>query len=145
MAPISLRSSCRHFLLHNRYTYRACQDDPNSYELSWGSWSWGSADFDPSRIFEPFQSDYSRRNSNYNNAELDALYQQGRTDEIRTDEVKNAEIAQQMEQIYINDVLALPVFQVVEKAIFSDRLVTPVDTYVSGLGWGVRYFDIVEE
>ena len=126
-------------------TMKACQDDPNSYELSWGSWSWGSADFDPSRSFEPFQSDYSRRNSNYNNAELDALYQQGRTDEIRTDEVKNAEIAQQMEQIYINDVLALPVFQVVEKAIFSDRLVTPVDTYVSGLGWGVRYFDIVEE
>ena len=76
---------------------------------------------------------------------MDALYQQGRTDEIRTDEVKNAEIAQQMEQIYINDVLALPVFQVVEKAIFSDRLVTPVDTFVSGLGWGVRYFDIVEE
>lgn len=119
--------------------------DPNSYELSWSAWSWSSSDFVPSRIFEPFQSDYSRRNANYGNAELDALYRESITEEGRMDENRIVQLAQEMERIYIEDVLAIPVFQVVEKAIFSDRLITPVNTYVSGLGWGTRYFDIMDE
>ena len=61
------------------------------------------------------------------------------------DENRIVQLAQGMERIYIEDVLAIPVFQVVEKAIFSDRLITPVNTYVSGLGWGTRYFDIMDE
>ena len=123
-------------------TMSACQTDPNSYELSWGSWSWSSADFCPVRNFEPFQSDYSRRNANYGNAELDALYEESMQEEVRLDENRLVELAQEIEQIYIEDVLAIPVFEVVNKCMFSDRVVTPVDTYVSGLGWGEKYFDI---
>ena len=41
-------------------------------------------------------------------------------------------------------VLALPVFEVVNKCMFSDRVITPVDLYVSGLGWGEKYIDIAE-
>ena len=123
-------------------TMSACQTDPNSYELSWGSWSWSSADFCPVRNFEPFQSDYSRRNANYGNAELDALYEESMQEEVRLDENRLVELAQEIEQIYIEDVLAIPVFEVVNKCMFSDRVITPVDTYVSGLGWGEKYFDI---
>ena len=47
-----------------------------------------------------------------------------------------------MEEILIDEVLVAPVFQIVEKMIFSDRVITPVDKLVSGLGWGVPYFDI---
>lgn len=126
-------------------TMKSVQNDPNAYELSWSAWNWSSADFVPSRIFEPFQSDYSRRNANYANTELDALYLESRTEEARMDEAKTAMLAQQMERIYINDVLALPVFQIVDKDIFSERLITPVDTYISGLGWGIPYFDIITE
>lgn len=125
-------------------TMKACQTDPNSYELSWGSWSWSSADFCPVRDFEPFQSTYSRRNSNYNNAEVDALYAESMTEEVRLDEKRLVEIAQEIEQIYIDDVLALPVFEVVNKCMFSERVITPVESYVSGLGWGEKYFDLAE-
>lgn len=121
---------------------RNCHNDPNAYELSWSSWSWGSADFEPARIFEPFQSTYTRRFSNYGNTQMDTLYQQARSEEIRLDEKKSSKLAQEMEQILIGEVLVAPVFQIVEKMIFSDRVITPVDKLVSGLGWGVAYYDI---
>ncbi len=121
---------------------RNCQTDNNAYELSWSSWSWGSADFEPARIFEPFQSTYTRRLSNYNNTQIDTLFQEARSEAVRLDEKESVKHAQQMEEILIDEVLVAPVFQIVEKMIFSDRVITPVDKLVSGLGWGVPYFDI---
>ena len=123
-------------------TMRNCHNDDNAYELSWASWSWGSGDEEPGRIFEPYQSTYTRRLSNYNNDELDQLYQEFRSEEIRLDTGKCIEMAQKMEQIAIDEVFVVPVFQVVNKIIFSDRVITPVDTEVPGLGWGLNYFDI---
>ncbi len=123
-------------------TMRNCHEDNNAYELSWSSWSWGSADFEPARIFEPFQSTYTRRLANYGNTQMDELYTAARSEEIRLDEKKSVEKAQQMEALLIDEVLVAPVFQIVEKMIFSDRVITPVDKLVSGLGWGVAYYDI---
>lgn len=123
-------------------TMRNCHNDDNAYELSWASWSWGSGDEEPGRIFEPYQSTYSRRLSNYGNEKLDTLYQALRSEEVRLDTAKCIEMAQEMEQLAIDEVFVVPVFQVVNKIIFSDRVITPVDTEVPGLEWGLAYFDL---
>ena len=123
-------------------TMRNCHNDNNAYELSWASWSWGSGDEEPGRVFEPFQSSYSRRLSNYGNDQIDTLYQDFRSEEIRLDTGKCIEMAQEMEKILIDEVLVIPVFQVVDKIIFTDRVITPVDKMVPGLDWGLTYFDI---
>lgn len=123
-------------------TMRNCHNDNNAYELSWASWSWGSGDEEPGRVFEPFQSTYSRRLSNYGNTQMDALYQSFRSEEVRLDTGKCIEMAQEMEQILLDEVLIIPVFQVVEKIIFTDRVITPVDKMVPGLDWGLAYFDL---
>lgn len=47
-----------------------------------------------------------------------------------------------MEQLYIDDVLAVPVFQAMEQAIFSDRVILPMDVYDVTFGWGTRLIDI---
>lgn len=121
---------------------KASQNDYKSYDLSWGSWSWSASDYSPNRQFEMFQSDYPRRNSNYGNAELDRLYKESVTEENRLDEKKRVEYAMEMEKVYIDDVLAIPVFQAMGQALFSDRVILPTDVYDITLGWGVKYMDI---
>lgn len=125
-------------------TMKGFKDNPSSYELSWGSWSWSSGDFSPNRCFEPFQSDYSRANAPYNNKKLDKLYLESIQEEVRLDEKKVAEYAMKLEQEFLEDVIAIPIFEVVNKAMHSERVVFPVDTYQSGLSWGIKYADIVE-
>lgn len=125
-------------------TMKSFRENPSAYDLSWGAWSWSATDFSPNRAFEVFQSDYGRANAPYGNKELDRLYLESTSEEVRLDEVKRAEYAMEMEKLYIEDVLALPIFEVINKSIFSDRMVLPVDTYQSGLGWGIKYFDIAE-
>lgn len=118
------------------------QTDYKSYELSWGSWSWGASDFSPNRQFEVFQSDYPRRNSNYGNEKMDKLYLESVSEEIRLDPEKIVDYSIEMEKEYIDDVLAIPVFQAMGHAMFSERIILPIDEYDITLGWGIRYIDM---
>lgn len=123
-------------------TMKASQNDLGSYELSWGSWSWGASDFSPNRQFEVFQSDYPRRNANYGNAELDKLYLESVSEDVRLDPNKIIDYAMDMEKVYIDDVLAVPVFQAYAQAMFSERVILPMDVYDVTFGWGTRLMDI---
>jgi hypothetical protein len=48
----------------------------------------------------------------------------------------------QLEKDLIDDVMIIPIFEVVNKDMFSERVRTAVDQYQSGLGWGFAYIEI---
>ena len=54
------------------------------------------------------------------------------------------EAAYELEKIYLEDVVNVPVVQNVAYTLFSERLEVPMQTYIPGFGWGTNYGDIVE-
>ncbi len=56
---------------------------------------------------------------------------------------KVAEIAMELEKVYIEDVLAVPVIEVINRYVASDRIILPLKEAHSSLSWGgYEYMDI---
>ena len=123
-------------------TKRAWSSNPNSYQLAWGSWSNSSTHIYPNTQFRYFASSYSSRSAPYNNAEYDVLFDLSLTEEYRLDQKKLVEATLKMEEIFLRDVMAVPVYETIYKTMFSPRLVLAVDTYDPEVGWANMYADI---
>ena len=50
-----------------------------------------------------------------------------------------------MEELYLDAVIQVPVWQSVNYELFADCLELPVKTYIPGFGWGASYGDIIAE
>ena len=80
-----------------------------------GAWDLTAAAFYPNRKFEPYLSTDTRRFSQYNNTVIDELYTQSVSEECRLDEKKRAEVTIAMEKEFLDQVLAIPVYQQISK------------------------------
>lgn len=124
---------------------RTSQNGPtNGWELCWGAWDLTAATFYPNRKFEPYLSTDTRRFSQYNNQVIDELYAQSISEECRLDEVKRAEVTIAMEKEFLDQVLAVPVFQQVARYMHSDRVVLATDKRLTSVGFAWAYMDIAE-
>lgn len=122
------------------------QDGPtNGWELAWGSWDLDITYFSPNRKFEMYTSTDPRRFSNYNDAVIDELYARSISEEARLDEELKAELTLEMEQEYLNNVLALPVYNVSQYYLYSDRVHHPVSVRIPSYQFGDVYMDYYEE
>ncbi len=118
--------------------------NPASYELSWMGWGLSAEAYSPAAKFQVYLSNSSRRVANYGNKEIDALYAEAITDAVRADKQKVAELSAKMEKIFRDEVLNVPVFQVQNYVLLSERLKAPANTNLPGLGWGWKFADIVK-
>ncbi|MDO4324789.1 MAG: ABC transporter substrate-binding protein [bacterium] len=124
---------------------RTSQNGPtNGWDLCWGAWDLTAATYYPNRKFEPYVSTDSRRFSQYNDKVIDELYAQSVSEECRLDEKKRAEVTIAMEKEYIDQVLAIPVYQQVSKYIHSDRCILPVEERITSVGFDWVLMDIAE-
>ena len=64
------------------------------------------------------------------------------SDEYRLDAAKRDSLVYKMEKAYMDHMSAVPVFQVTNFTIFSDRIEPALDTYVGYVYWGVAWGDI---
>ena len=51
---------------------------------------------------------------------------------------------QKLEEIYLEEVIHLPVAQTVNYELFAEKIVLPTEKYIPGYGWGLIYGDIAE-
>ena len=124
---------------------RTSQNGPTSdWDLCWGAWDLTAAAFYPNRKFEPYLSTDTRRFSQYNNTVIDELYTQSVSEECRLDEKKRAEVTIAMEKEFLDQVLAIPVYQQISKYMHSDRVVLAVDKRLTSLGFAWAYMDLAE-
>ncbi|MDP4121367.1 MAG: hypothetical protein Q8876_10015, partial [Bacillota bacterium] len=63
---------------------------------------------------------------------------------VRSDKQKQADLAAQMEKIFEDQVLNVPVFEPESYTMFSDRTKLAVKTNLPGINWGIGYIDIVK-
>lgn len=124
---------------------RTSQNGPtNGWELCWGSWDLTAATFYPNRKFEPYLSTDKRRFSQYNDKVIDELYAESISEECRLDEKRRAEVTMEMEKEYLDQVLAIPVYQQISRYMHSDRVQLATDKRLVMIGFAWSYMDIVE-
>lgn len=124
---------------------RTSQNGPtNGWDLCWGAWDLAAAHFYPNRKFEPYLSTDTRRFSQYNNQVIDELYAQSVSEECMLDEEKRAEVTIAMEQEFLDQVLAIPVYQQVSRYMHSDRCILAVQKRLVTAQYAWMYMDIAE-
>jgi oligopeptide transport system substrate-binding protein len=123
-------------------TKRNWVNNPNAYQMAFGSWSNSSTLIYPNTQFRYFASSYSSGSAPYNNAKFDQLFNQSLTEEYRLDQKKTVAATIEMEKIFLNEVLAVPVYEAVSRTMFAPRVKLPLKDYVPSVGWGYMYSDI---
>lgn len=116
--------------------------DPRSYEMSWAGWT--GTEFDPWNTMRVYTSDYSSKNEPFSNERLDELYHEVNHGESKYDQDAKIEITAELEQIMLEELPIIPIYETVEKYLKADRIQLPVKEWVNGAGFGWRYAKIVE-
>lgn len=122
--------------------WKSTGDD--KWDLSPNDWTRGVSRTLPYTCFYYYLSTYGSHPNNYFNEEFEAQYAVCDSAEVRADYNRVLDETKKLEELYLEYVIHIPVVQVVNYNMFSDRLVLPVSTYIPGFGWGTMYGDIVE-
>lgn len=122
---------------------RTAQKGPvSSWDMGWGAWSLSAAAPSANRKFEPYTTTDTRRFAPYQSTKLDTLYAESITEAARMDTDRLVELTAQMEEEYLEQVLACPVFAQTNAYIHSDRCVLATDKPISMHTWAWMYMDL---
>lgn len=122
---------------------KASPTNPRAYQMALAQWGLSAADFAPNKVFEVYTSDYPRRNGPYKSTRLDELYAESIRDEVRRDEKRVVELALEMEKVFIEEVINVPIItSSTGLGIAGDRLILAVDQWSPGGGWCWKFADI---
>ena len=122
--------------------FKSTGDD--KWDFSPNDWTRGASRIYPHQCFYYYLSSYGGSPNNYFDEEFEAQFAVCETPEIKNDYEKLLPEVQKLEEIYLEKVIHIPVVQVINYELFSERIQLPVSTYIPGFGWGFIYGDIVE-
>ena len=120
------------------------KSDPNSFELAFGGWGPAVSRISPYRAFQYFIDDYQSRPNSYSTDRFNEYFHETNTEEVRLDQQLMLEKSAELEKIYLEDVINVPIYVRRNYEVYSDKIQLPFDEYVSGFGFGVMFADIVE-
>lgn len=123
----------------NTTDFKKTGDD--KWDLSPNQWTRSVCRNFPYACFCFYISSYGTAPNNVFSDEFDAQYAVCDAPEIKRDYTQMLEETKKLEEIYLEQVIHVPIVQSVAYEMFSDHLKLPVDRYVPGLGWGVLYAD----
>ena len=123
--------------------FKATGDD--KWDLSPNDWTRTASYTYPYTCFYYYLSTYGSHPNNFFVEEFEEQYALCETSEVRSDYTRMLEETKKLEEIYLENVIHIPVIQNVNYQLFSDRLDLAVETYIPVLGWGTMYGDIAEE
>ena len=113
------------------------------WDLNNNSWSRNASRDYPYQAFYYFRAAYATHPNVYISERFDTQWDF--CDSIKEEPWETQmEAAYELEKIYLEDVVNVPVVQNVAYTLFSERLEVPMQTYIPGFGWGTNYGDIVE-
>jgi oligopeptide transport system substrate-binding protein len=117
------------------------QENPTGMELGFNDWGSSLSRVFPYAAFQYFHSGYTARPNSYVTPRFDAAYQLCDTEETKSDINLMVKRTADLEKIYIEDVINVPLFQEYVQTVYSEKLILPVSEYVPGLGFGSFYGD----
>lgn len=120
------------------------KDDPNSFDMAFGGWGASASRVSPYAAFQWFIDTYDHRPNSYSGETFNEVFQSARTEEVRLDRELLIKKSAEVEKVYLDEVINVPLYQSYYYTVYSDRIQLPFDEYVSGFGFGSIYGDVVE-
>ena len=122
---------------------KTCLNGPTSeWDLCWAGWDLSAAVLSPNMKFQVYTSTSPRRLAPYHDDKLDELFELSTTTEYRMDEEKMTQICMEMEQAWLDNVDAIPVFNEVARFMFSDRVDLVSKTNLRIIGFAIPYISV---
>lgn len=118
------------------------QTDPHGYDVAFGSWIWSTTLYMPNYQFQFYTPSGQLNTTDYGCPELDAMYVRSLTEEYRFDQEKLINLTMEMDELFMDEMLAVPLTQVVGRTMISERVILAVDEYDPFLGYALMYADI---
>lgn len=117
----------------------------DGWDLSPNEWARSASRTDPYQCFYYYTNQYQSAPNNYFS---DKFNQQFAACQKLVDEKASYDqmlaACQKLEEIYLEEVIHLPVAQTVNYELFAEKIVLPTEKYIPGYGWGLIYGDIAE-
>lgn len=120
------------------------KNDPTSYDMYTTNWNASNSRVFPYTALQYFRSDYSARPNTYVAERFDELYAELSKEETRLDPQLMVELTAELEKVYLDEVMGIPVGQIYNYVLYSDRVKLPVNRYVPDFGFGAMFGEIVE-
>lgn len=120
------------------------KEDPDSFELAYGGWAASLSRIYPYEAFRYFVSDYEYRPNSYVTERFDKQFEACKSEEVRLNPELMVEMTAELEKIYLEDVINIPLHQYYSYTIVADRIKLPCAEYIPGFGYGFMFADIVE-
>ncbi len=117
------------------------KSDPNAYEMALTCTDLASWDNDPTKVFGVHTTDYANRagDSPRHSKTINELFALSELSENRMDSQKLTELAMEMEKVFIEEVVAVPVVEDVGYVMCSGRLELPLKVADPALGCGIHF------
>lgn len=128
-------------------TYSAIKDfrdNPNSFEIAYGGWSASLSRIYPYAAFRYFISSYNSRPNSYITERFDEQFKACQAEEVRLNPELMVKMTAELEKIYLEDVINVPLYQYYDYTLISERITVPCDDYIPGFGYGTMFGDIAE-
>lgn len=114
------------------------------WDLTCDWWAASVSRVYPYKALRYFISEYSGRPNSYTSKRFDEQYAICDTEEVKLDAQRMVEETAKLEQIYLEDVVNIPVTQQISYVLYSERLILPCKQYIPGFGFGVMFADVAE-
>ena len=114
---------------------------PNGFELGFNDWGSALSRVFTYAAFVYFQGGYSARPNSYLTPAFDAAYKAADTEETRSNPRLMVQRTAELERIYIEDVINLPLYQQLVHMLYSEKLILPCPNYVPVIAFGANFAD----
>ena len=114
----------------------------NGWDLSPNSWGRGNSRIDVFDCFYYYTEQYSGRPNNYLNKAFDAQYVVCQNTLATGNYEQLLKETQKLEEIYLDCVIHVPIYQTVSYDLFTENLILPTDKYIPSFGWGTSFGDL---
>ena len=118
------------------WTLNKWKDNPVGMELGFNDWGSSLSRVFPFAAFQYFHSGYASRPNSYVTPRFDAAWNACDNEETKSDINLMVKRAAELERIYIDDVINVPLFQPLTRVIYSEKLILPCPVYVPVIAFG---------
>lgn len=121
---------------------RSAKEDPTAFDLGFAAWS--TNELAPWNGMKVYASFWENRYDTFTSERYNELWELANTSEERFDTQKRLEYVAEMETIWLDNVSGIPVIELVDKTLKSDRVQLAADGWVNRVGFGWIYASVTD-
>lgn len=123
------------------WTLNRWKENPNGIELGFNGWGSSLSRVFSYAAFQYFHSGYAARPNSYVTPRFDAAYRAADTEATRSDLREMVRRTAELEKIYIEDVINVPIYQQLVQTLYSEKMVLPCPVFIPFINFGVLFAD----